>query len=163
MSKERQILVFSAGTGYYGLEVQDVQEVSRMPEITAVPQTAPHVIGMCSNRGDLISVVDLTCHLSCGRIPAVTKDHLMVVTHDSHIIGIGIDAVYNIAKVKDEEIQAYPHAQPDHPNLVKGVLRFGDRLVSWLDTTVFINELLTHEDDDVMGIGSLDKTVVSTC
>lgn len=162
MSKERQILVFSAGKSYYGLEVQDVQEVSRMPEITSVPQTATHVIGMCSNRGNLISVIDLTCQLSKGTIPAAIKDHLMVITHDTHTVGIGIDVVYNITKVKEDDIQPYPYAQVDHPNLVKGVIQFNDHLVSWLDTTVFMNELLLNENNDILGAGSLDKTVVST-
>ena len=151
---ENQILVFQTGNAFYGIDVTAVQEVSRMPDITSIPQTAPHVLGMCSNRGVLIPIVDLTCKISQGRIPASLKEHLMVITFNHHIIGSCIDVVYKIIKVLDEDIQPYPYQQTEHPSLIKGVFNFDSKLVAWLDTEN-LGKLLIDAEDEHLGIGNL--------
>jgi purine-binding chemotaxis protein CheW len=157
---ENQILVFQTGNAFYGIDVTSVQEVSRMPDITTIPQTAPHVLGMCSNRGALIPIVDLTCKLSNGRVPATLKEHLMVITFDKHTIGSCIDIVYKIIKVNDEDIQPYPYQQNEHPGLVKGVFQFDNKLVAWLDSEN-LGKLLIDSDDEHFGIGNLDVAITA--
>lgn len=151
-------LVFQMGNAYYAINLIEVQEVSRMPEVTTVPQADPFIMGMCSHRGQLITIVDLMKRFrqsedmaelveTAGKEPA--KDHLIVITHERDIVGLGISGVDDIVKMPEDEVKAYPYVQSAYPGLIKGVLQTDRYLASWIDTKVLFTLLKGEAVDQV--------------
>lgn len=151
-------LVFKMGQAYYAINLVEVQEVSRMPDITTVPQADPFIMGMCSHRGQLITIVDLMKRfrqssemdqlVETGDTEPV-KDHLIVITHDRDIVGLGISGVDDIIKMPESEVKAYPYAQSAYPGLIKGVLQTEKYLASWLDTKILFSLLKGQQVDQI--------------
>ncbi len=59
IDKEGKYLTFALAHEEYGLEILKVREIIGYMDITAVPQTPPHVRGVINLRGQVIPVVDL--------------------------------------------------------------------------------------------------------
>src|SRR5579871_5172430 len=52
-------LTFQLGQEEFGIRVLKVREIMGIQEITAVPQTPPHVKGVINLRGKVVPVIDL--------------------------------------------------------------------------------------------------------
>ena len=54
-----RLLVFRLGDEWYGLDATLVQEISRVNQITRLPLTPPHVLGLVNLRGSIVGVIDI--------------------------------------------------------------------------------------------------------
>jgi purine-binding chemotaxis protein CheW len=54
-----RLLVFHLGDEWYGLDATLVQEISRVNQITRLPLTPPHVLGLVNLRGSIVGVIDI--------------------------------------------------------------------------------------------------------
>lgn len=61
-----KFLGFSLGTEEYAIPLLSVKEVIALPEITPVPFSPPHFLGIINLRGQIISVMDLRKKFALG-------------------------------------------------------------------------------------------------
>lgn len=54
-----EVIVFEVGAAQFGVQVDRVREVVRVPPITRIPFPAPSIAGVVSLRGAVIPVIDL--------------------------------------------------------------------------------------------------------
>ena len=59
MAKDVQVVGLIIGRETFGVPIEMVREIVRVPEITAVPDAPDYVEGGINLRGKIISVVDL--------------------------------------------------------------------------------------------------------
>src|SRR5208282_6662708 len=59
MSREKYIVGFQVGRETYGVPITSLQEIVRVPEITAVPDAPDYLEGVINLRGKIVSVMDL--------------------------------------------------------------------------------------------------------
>lgn len=59
MDKELQVVGFRIGRETFGLPIELVREIVRVPEITSVPNAPDYIEGVINLRGRIIPVVDL--------------------------------------------------------------------------------------------------------
>ena len=65
MASTRQLCTFALDGLWYGLDVQDVQEVVHAPRMTPVPLASGLVSGLINLRGQIIVAVDLLTYGDC--------------------------------------------------------------------------------------------------
>ena len=58
-SRTIQLVTFSVGDEEYGVHIEDVEGVIRIPAITHLPQTEDFLKGVINLRGDIIPVIDM--------------------------------------------------------------------------------------------------------
>ena len=111
-SRAGKYLTFQLASEEFGVGVLKVREIMGVQDITAVPQTPPHIKGVINLRGKVVPVVDL--RLKFG-VPAAeyTQRTCIVVTqvesgNSTVLIGIVVDAVSEVLSLSASEIEDTP-------------------------------------------------------
>lgn len=105
-------LTFQLANEEFGIGVLKVREIMGLLEITAVPQTPPHIKGVINLRGKVVPVIDL--RLKFG-LPAseYTQRTCIIVTQvqgesASVLMGIIVDGVSEVLNLSAAEIEDTP-------------------------------------------------------
>ncbi|MGE5371886.1 MAG: chemotaxis protein CheW [Solirubrobacterales bacterium] len=134
ITAEIQTVVFRLGSEEYAIDIGKVQEIIRMPEITALPQTPDYVLGVVNLRGNIIPVVDLKIRFSGKHTEANIETRVIVVEVGQNKVGIIVDAVSEVIKLPaDQIVPAESIHTSVHEEYVLGVARLDQRLLIVLD------------------------------
>lgn len=131
-AKEIQLVVFRIGNEEFGAPIQSVLEISRMVDITHIPETTKFIEGVINLRGQVITVVDTAKQLGFERTAGFPKTAKIVVVESSgEKKGLIVDEVPEVLRVSEEDIQPIPELiQTKMPNdSIKGVAKLGERLI----------------------------------
>ncbi len=132
-TQEIEMLSFLLGGEQYVLPVDDVREVLKSRELTIVPNSPPHVLGVTSIRGTVLPVIDLGRRL--GLPPAVRdeKARIIIISPDDEDAGIVVDRVTGVVRISPDAIRPAPETVEQGAEFLKGIARKGDRLYILLD------------------------------
>lgn len=109
---ELQLVVFKLGTEEYGIRIENVKEVTIAKEISQIPRTPPHIIGVTSIRGEIIAVMDLELRFNLrtnSTISNAGNNYILVVEHDSQSIGIIVNEVPHSISIALSQIDRTPN------------------------------------------------------
>jgi len=67
MTTIQQYCTFFLNKIHFGIEIKQVQEVIRTPEITPVPLAPNDICGLINLRGQIVTAIDLQCRLEMGQ------------------------------------------------------------------------------------------------
>jgi len=132
-SNSERFLGFSLGEEEYGIPLLKVREVIGVPEITPVPQSPKHFLGIMNLRGQVISIIDLRTKL--GIIPRKGSETAVVICDiGGSYLGVVVDSVNQVYSPAAEEISERPEVQNSKVSqFITGVYRFEKQLVLLLD------------------------------
>ncbi len=132
-------LCFSLGQEQYAMELLTVREVIAMPEITPVPQTPPHFLGIMNLRGQVISVMDLRSKLNIKPNPAA-ETAIIICDLNPNSIGVVVDSINSVINPTSDQISEKPEIQSQKStDYINGVFRHQDGLVLLLDIKKTLN------------------------
>jgi purine-binding chemotaxis protein CheW len=103
---ERYLLYTLAGSRY-AVGVHHVLEISRVPQLTVVPNVPEWVSGVVNLRGEIISVIDLRTFLGLEKSPQLDQSRLLIVkTHDDTLTtSLIVDQINGFARLPESTIQ----------------------------------------------------------
>lgn len=119
-----ELLCFAIGGQRCALETGFIVEVRRRCELTRLPGTPAHLLGVMNLRGEITPVFDLGDRLGMGRSGAGEQSRLLVLGEAEAQFGVQVDAVFEIVKMPAGEVlerAGVGHAAA--PELVAGVTR----------------------------------------
>ncbi len=104
----KQYATFYVDRLLLGIDICQVQEITRELDVTVVPHSPAHVRGVINLRGDVATVIDLRQVL--GLPPAkVTRDSRnMIVQSQKESIGLLVDRISDILTIREDEIGPAP-------------------------------------------------------
>jgi purine-binding chemotaxis protein CheW len=124
--EETSVLEFSLGEGRYCLDISHVDEiVDAAEEITEIPNSPPHVIGVVDLRGETTTIVDPTVKLE---VDEDTTGSRIIVLSEFDGMGLLIDDVHQVEAVDPESVDTSTATES-----TKGVIRREDRFVIWVE------------------------------
>ncbi len=132
-AQEIEMLSFRLGEEEYALMVDDVKEVLKNRELTPVPNTPDYIRGVTALRGPILPVIDLCTRLG---IPAGVRDEksrILVVNLKEDDIGIIVDRVTGVVKIRQETIRPVPETIEHGAEFLRGIARKDDKLYILLD------------------------------
>jgi purine-binding chemotaxis protein CheW len=135
MGETKQLCTFYVGEGYFGIPVQEVQEVVRPQPITPVP-LAPKVIrGLINLRGQILTAVDLRYRLGLGEPGDPAKLMNVVVRTGDSPISFLVDEIGEVLDVAEESFEAAPETlRGAMRELIGGAYKLEGRLLLALNT-----------------------------
>lgn len=128
-------LSFQLDGQHYAVLLSRVSEVIRDGTPTPVPGAAGDLLGICHLRGSIVPVMDGRLRLGLGTAktgdPAAVR--IVVCTHETHRVGLRVDAVGELLQPKPEAIAPPPmrSGRPDDP--VQAVMGWQGGFVALLD------------------------------
>ncbi len=146
---EKKFLVFRLGGDEFGLPIDAVDEVARVPEtITRVPKTPKFLEGVVNLRGDVLPVVDQRRRFDMPKLEHGENRRLIVVRTARHRAGLIVDSVSEVLRCPAEAIEATPDLTEDTTRLVCGVVNLKNvgRIVLLLEPA----ELLTRAEHGLL-------------
>jgi purine-binding chemotaxis protein CheW len=154
MTKLEKYLSFVLGEENFAIPLLKVREVIALPDITPVPQSAQHVLGIMNLRGQIITIFDMR---SCLKIKVTKKEDLTVIICDMEFgqIGFLVDSVSSVLSATGDEIsEVPPGSKAASQSYIVSIHRKEDQLILMLD----VDQLLSVEAR--LQVQSLNKKAV---
>lgn len=140
MPGKKQLCTFTVGEGYFGIPVEQVQEVVRPQPITPVPLAPKVVRGLINLRGQILTAIDLRHRLGLGEHGDQTKLMNVVVRTDEAPVSFLVDEIGEVLDVDEDAFEAPPETlQGDMRELIGGAYKLEGRLLLALSTERTVN------------------------
>src|SRR5579884_1674315 len=134
MAKDLQLVGFRIGKETFGVPIDLVHEIVRVPEITSVPDAPEYVEGVINLRGKIISVIDLRKRFGEKTIERTRKNRILVAEIERKMVGLIVDAASEVLRISPNEIEDPPDVLDDaEVKYVTGVGKLNGRLVILVD------------------------------
>lgn len=128
-------LSFQLDGQHYAMLLSRVSEVIRDSVPTPVPGAADDLLGICHLRGNIVPVMDgrrrLGLNTSAASDPASVR--IVVCTHETHRVGLRVDAVGQLLQPKLEAIELPPVRSGRVDDPVQAVMGWQGGFVALLD------------------------------
>jgi purine-binding chemotaxis protein CheW len=135
MSGQTQYCTFFLDGLFFGVPVQQVQEVIRYQELTRVPLAAPEVSGLINLRGQIVTAIDLRRRLSLPPRPEGKKPMNVVVRSEEGAVSLLVDEIGDVQEVEPDLFEPPPPTlHGPARSLIRGAYKLADRLLLVLET-----------------------------
>jgi purine-binding chemotaxis protein CheW len=105
-SVAKEYLSFFLDAEVYGLDLSRIHSIIVVPELTEVPRAPNPVVGICSVRGVLVTVVDLRRRMQLVERPLTRQARILLTTiRDDEAIGLLVDSVRHVVRPKPEHVE----------------------------------------------------------
>jgi len=118
-----EFLAFVVANEFYALPLQSVREILKSPPITEVPRAPTDVLGIISVRGRVTTVLDLRRRLHMPESPVTKHTRVLLVDGGHEVIGLFVDAVLQVYRLREEEIELATAVGGDMAEYVMGIGR----------------------------------------
>jgi len=107
-SGEGQLVVFRLSEEEFGVDINNVKEIVRLPDITPIPRSPAYVAGICNLRGSVLPVIDSRIRFSMAVTEATDHTRLLVVETGGMHTGLIVDNVREVMRITDAHLEPPP-------------------------------------------------------
>ncbi len=151
-----QLVNFRIGEEEFGADVSLVREITRVADISRIPEAPSFVRGVVNLRGQILAVIDLAGQFGFSprdKLPESAR--IMVTEVQGQTVGMLVDEVPEVLKIPEENIEPAPELLLTKlgKDYIKGIGRVGSRLIMLLDLE---KVLALQEVEEVAKVGTLE-------
>jgi len=140
MAQNEQFCTFFLDRHFFGVPVQQVQEVIRYQEMTGVPLVPQVVRGLINLRGQIVTAIDLRRRLGMPERPADQLPMNVVVRTDDGALSLLVDEIGDVIEVEEKTFEQPPETLKGLArDVIRGVHKLPERLLLLLDTERVVN------------------------
>lgn len=153
-----QYVVFYVGSEAYGVEIEFVQEIIRVPGMVKVPRTPPYLEGLANLRGNILTVVNMSVRLGMEKKPLTEASRVIVLNDGHRRLGFIVDRVSEVVNIAADEIEEVGEGEA-RTEFLKGIARLagGERLMMLIDAGHFM-KIGENRDTAADAVGSQEFT-----
>lgn len=133
---ESQVVVFRLGAAEFGVPIESVQEIVRVPEaLTRVPKSPEFVEGVINLRGSVLAVIDQRRRFGLESTERSDRQRIMVYLLNGTRTGFIVDSVAEVMKIPHDAIEESPRLSAEQAKLIRRVanLQQSKRLVMMIE------------------------------
>ncbi|NLW06859.1 MAG: chemotaxis protein CheW [Clostridia bacterium] len=155
---ETQVVVFQLAGETYGIDINHVQEIIRMQNITEIPGTSTFIEGVINLRGRIIPVIDLRKRFNLPLADNTQNTRIIVVEMGQMTVGMVVDSVSEVLRLPTASIE------PPPPMIcgidvayLQGVGKQDDRLIILLELDKVLKEGEKQELQQEIAAGVVEE------
>lgn len=140
---DEQVVVFRLDKEEFGVPIDSVQEIVRVPEqLTNVPKAPSFVEGVINLRGSVLPVIDLRRRLGMSTIERSDRQRVVVFLISGMRTGFIVDSVAEVLKIHKSAIEPAPHLSSEQAKLVSRManLEKQQRMVQLIEPAHLIDD-----------------------
>jgi purine-binding chemotaxis protein CheW len=124
----------------YGVELTRIREILSSPPVTLVPRAPRDVLGVCSVRGLLVTVIDLRRRLRLEESPSTRRTRILLIQADAgEVVGLLVDEVRQVVRFPASDIEVASNVLGgDISEHVMGIVRPAGALIILLDLSSIV-------------------------
>lgn len=140
----RQFSTFWVDGFFFGVEVDQVQEVIRYQEMTPVPLAPAVVSGLINLRGHIVTAIDLRRRLGLRERAATDLPMNVVIRNEDGAVSLLVDEIGDVLEVEEETFELPPGTlSGEAREFIRGVYKLNGALLIALDTDKILNLVTT--------------------
>lgn len=128
-----QIVSFRLGKELYGVDVMHVQEIILFGQVTEIPNVPECVCGLINLRGHIIPIVDLRVQFGLTQRDRHDDSRIIVLNVGDKMSGIIVDAVEEVIREHEDQIQSAAGMTGIGNDYVRGLLKLEKKLLILLN------------------------------
>lgn len=135
-----EVLFFSIGDTIYGIEIEFVNEIIGIEQITVVPKIPDYIKGVINIRGKVVPVISVRKRFGMEEIPYDDRTCIIVLEFDGGMqVGIIVDRVQEVTVVDKKIISKTPDFKNVNSNrYIKSIINSSDEIKLLLDCNKLI-------------------------
>jgi purine-binding chemotaxis protein CheW len=99
-----QLVSFTLDDVEYGIDILQVHEILRIPEMTRLPNTPKFIRGVINLRGNVIPVVDVRERFGFRKTATTDESRIIVIESEGKQIGMFVDNVSQVIRINMNHI-----------------------------------------------------------
>lgn len=141
---ERKLVTFTLQKQLYGVPVNSVREVIHYCEVSPIPGSAQHIMGIINLRGQVVTVIDICHQLNLAAAPIMDQSKIIILEVGNSLLGIVVDSVADVITLSPEQLENPPGLMSDseEKRLIHAVAKLDDELLILLD----LERVITKSD-----------------
>lgn len=137
-----QLVSFTVGGEEFGVDIRHVQEINRTLEITQIPETAEHIVGIVNLRGRVIPIIDLRVLFGMAQKDRDKHSRIVVMELDGKAAGFMVDGVREVLRIPRDVTEEPPAVVGSScGEYITAIGKLDDRLLILLD----VEKILGHK------------------
>lgn len=148
LSDDEQVVVFLLDKEEFGVPIESVQEIVRVPEdLTRVPHSPAFVEGVVNLRGSVLPVIDLRLRLGLDQAERCDRQRIMVFLLNGLRTGFIVDHVAEVLRIPKSAIELAPHLSIEQGQMLSRManLETQKRMVQLIETAYLIEADMLSE------------------
>ena len=122
VSQKQQFVVFFLADEVYGVDADQVRDITSVSEITVLPDMPDFVEGTIDLRGQVITIIDLRKRFGLPERQEQNENRIIILEREGTPIGMIIDKVSDVIRLPTSSIDDKPELASDITvDLVKGI------------------------------------------
>lgn len=137
-----QFIVIKLGNEQYGIDIQYIDNILRMQNITRVPKVAPYLKGVINLRGEVIPVMSIRQKMGLPADEITKATRIIILKLEQHgMIGIMVDEVKEVVTLNNGEIEKVSYDNKEEKTtFISGIGKEDGNLISLLDLNAVVAE-----------------------
>ena len=134
-----QLVTFTLDGVEFGMDIEQVQEITHRTEITPVPGSPSFILGVINLRGLIIPVIDSRIRFHLAPQEATAKTRIIVLRLASGPTGLQVDSVAEVVRLEEHTLRETPPLVAGiRAEYLAGMATLGKRLI----TLIHLEKLL---------------------
>lgn len=157
--EDLQIVNFRLRDEEFGVDVKSVREITRVTNITRIPEGPSFIQGVTNLRGQVIPVIDLSKRFNLApqeNLPESAR--IVVIELEDQVTGILVDEVPEVLTVSEDDVKPAPEMihKEIKKDYVRGIVNLENRLIILLD----LDKVLAPEEvEQLIKVGDVEAKV----
>ncbi len=145
----QRIIVFRLFQEWYGVEIANVREVTRVGKITYLPSSPEYIAGIVNLRGKILSVTDLKAMIGLPHEEPTDKSRIIAVESGMLETGFLVDEVVESIEIPVSKIEPPLVTLPvEEAGFIVGQCKVGDKLIALISIEKIFEKRSVNEESD---------------
>ena len=118
----------------YGIPVEKIRKIVKPLQITSIPGTAPHIMGLMNLQGEILCIADVKILLNMGKAIPAENSRVVVIKTVEGPVGVLCDEVMDIYDIVKKNIETtLPALNMEISGYIQGQVQILNGLMGILD------------------------------
>ncbi len=126
----------------YGIDVMQIREVLRSPEISPVPGAPSYVLGIINLRGNVVAIIDTRSRFGLPSKEEIDDaSRILILEAGDYVVGFLVDSVSEVAELRNDQIETAPDTgSSDSSRFITGLYNRKEGLLILLDADKLLSD-----------------------
>ncbi len=136
-----KLATFRVGDALCGIDILHIQEINKLMDMTAVPQSPDYVRGILNLRGKIVTVIDLRKKLGLVRADLGNRTRNIIVAAKGEAIGLLVSDIGDVVATSGSQFEPPPaNIGEIQGKYFSGVTKTEKQLIGMLDLEQVLSE-----------------------
>jgi purine-binding chemotaxis protein CheW len=127
-----KIVAFKLGEEEFGLNIDHVNSIERISQITRVPNAPAYIKGVVNLRGQITPIIDLQNILSENQVETTERTRILIANYNDMNLGFMVDQTSDVMDVRPDDIVP-PSSNGLNFDYLNGIAQIESRIIMLLN------------------------------